>query len=120
KGRTLGIVGYGSIGSAAAERARSFGMNIVAMQRRSCSPSALRYLMASSDYILVATPLTAETRGLIGEAEIAAAKSTAVVINIGRGPVVDEGVLIRALESGRIRGAALDVYDVEPLPTDHP
>ena len=132
KGRTLGIVGYGAIGSAVAERARPFGMKIVAFRRRaelfhadslvdhSYGPGELNALMAVSDYVLVVTPLTAETRGLIGEAEIAAMKPDAVLMNIGRGPVVDEAALIRALQAGAIRGAALDVFDIEPLPAGHP
>jgi phosphoglycerate dehydrogenase-like enzyme len=83
-------------------------------------PDQLKDLAAASDYLLVCTPLTEQTRGLIGEAEIAVMKSTAVLINVGRGPVVDEGALTRALESGAIRGAALDVFDQEPLPAEHP
>ncbi len=130
--RTLGIVGYGAIGSAAASRARVFGMKIAALRRRQelfesdslvdCQygPEDLHNLMAISDYILVATPLTAGTRSLISEAAIASMKPTAVIINVGRGPVIDEAALVRALESGRIRGAALDVFDAEPLPSDHP
>jgi phosphoglycerate dehydrogenase-like enzyme len=132
QGRTLGIVGYGAIGSATAARARPFGMKITALRRRpalfqsdplvdqSYGAGQLKELMAASDYVLVAAPLTSETRGLIGEAEIAAMNSTAVLINIGRGPVIDETALIRALESGRIRGAALDVFNTEPLPAGHP
>jgi phosphoglycerate dehydrogenase-like enzyme len=132
EGRTLGIVGYGAIGNAVAKRARPFGMRIVAFRRRpelfepdslvdrSYGPGELEPLMAASDYVLVATPLTAETRGLIGNAEIAAMKQNAVLINIGRGPVVDEAALVRALQSGAIRGAALDVFDTEPLPAGHP
>ena len=131
-GKTLGIVGYGSIGNAAAERARPFGMRIAALRRRpglfgqdplvdqSFGPRELKELMAASDYILVATPLTPETRGMIGEAELAVMKPTAVIINIGRGPAIDEAALIRVLQSGRIRGAALDVFNTEPLPADHP
>jgi phosphoglycerate dehydrogenase-like enzyme len=131
-GRTLGVVGYGAIGSAAASRSRTFGMKIAALRRRSdlfegdttvdrsYSHSQLKEMMAASDYVLVTTPLTAATRGLIGEAEFEAMKSTAVIVNIGRGPVIDEPSLIRALESGRIRGAALDVFNTEPLPSHHP
>jgi phosphoglycerate dehydrogenase-like enzyme len=131
-GRTLGIVGYGGVGSAAAARARPFGMKITALRRRSdlfendslvdrqYPPSQLKELIAASDYLLLATPLTPQTRGLIGEAEIAALKDTAVFMNVGRGPVVDEAALTRALESNRIRGAALDVFTTEPLPADHP
>ena len=132
RGRVLGIVGFGSIGAAAAARARVFGMKIAALRRRpelfesdslpdqTYGPGQLKELMAASDYILVVTPLTAETRGLIGEAEIAAMKPSAVIINIGRGPVIVEAALVRALEAGRIRGAALDVFNTEPLPSEHP
>jgi phosphoglycerate dehydrogenase-like enzyme len=131
-GRTLGIVGYGGIGSAAAERAKPFGMKIAAHRRRpqlydgdgvvdaSYGTGQLKELMGVSDYILAALPLTPETRGLIGPAEVEAMKPNAVVINVGRGPVIDEDALIRALDSGKIRGAALDVFDTEPLPTGHP
>jgi phosphoglycerate dehydrogenase-like enzyme len=131
-GRTLGIVGYGAIGSAIAERARPFGMKIAALRRRpelfqsdsvvdrSYGLPQLKELIAGSDYLLVATPLTPETRGLIGEAELGAMKPGAVLMNIGRGPVVDEPALIRALETGAIRGAALDVFNTEPLPPEHP
>lgn len=130
--RTLGIVGYGAIGSAAASRARPFGMKIAALRRRpelsqgdslvdqTYGTGQLKELMAASDYVLVVTPLTAETHGLIGEAEIGAMKPAAVIMNIGRGPVIDQAALVRALETGRIRGAALDVFNREPLPSDHP
>lgn len=131
EGKTLGIVGYGSIGSAAATRAKGFGMKIAALRRKSGAaedglvdqrygPAQLHDLIGTSDYLLLATPVTPETRGMIGAAEIAAMKPSAVLINIGRGPVVDEAALIQALESGRIRGAALDVFTVEPLPAGHP
>jgi phosphoglycerate dehydrogenase-like enzyme len=129
-GKTLGIIGYGSIGSAAASRAKGFGMKIAALRRTQgandplvdvfyARPQLLD-LIAASDYLLLATPITPETRGMIGAAEIAAMKSSAVLINVGRGPVVDEAALIEALESGKIRGAALDVFTVEPLPAGHP
>ena len=131
-GKTMGIVGYGSIGRAVAERAHSFGMKVVALRRRpelakddplldSVLPgSAMKELMAASDYVTNAMPLTPETRGLIGEAELRAMKATGVLINVGRGPTVVEGALVRALEEGWIRGAALDVFDKEPLPDGHP
>ena len=77
-------------------------------------------LIAASDYLLAVLPLTAETRGMIGAPQIAAMKPDAVFLNVGRGPVVDEPALIDALQSKRIRGAALDVFAVEPLPTGHP
>src|SRR4029077_5632175 len=72
------------------------------------------------DYVVAAAPLTPDTRGLIGEAEFAAMKPNAVVINVGRGPVIDEEAMVRALSKGRIKGAALDVFDHEPLPEGHP
>ena len=131
-GRTLGIVGFGGIGGAAARRAKAFGMRVAALRRRPelstpdglvdavYGPDRLVDLMAASDYVLAAAPLTPATRGLIGEKAMAAMKSTAVIVNVGRGPVIDEQALIQALESQRIRGAALDVFAVEPLPDGHP
>ena len=128
-GRTMGILGYGDIGRAIACRARALGMRVIAL-RRHPEPDALAHevmgperqaeLLARSDFLAVAAPLTPETRGLIGEAELAVMKAGAVLINVGRGPVVDEAALARALESGRIRGAALDVFEHEPLPAGHP
>ncbi|MCU1337723.1 MAG: 2-hydroxyacid dehydrogenase [Bryobacterales bacterium] len=132
QGKTLGIVGYGGIGSTAAELARPFEMRIVALRRRpemfqqnglvdrSFAPPQINELMATSDYVLLAAPLTEETRGMIGAPQIAAMKPTGVLINVGRGAVVDEPALVQALESGKIRGAALDVFAVEPLPAGHP
>jgi phosphoglycerate dehydrogenase-like enzyme len=132
QGKTLGIIGYGGIGGTAAELARPFGVRIVALRRRpelfekdplvdqSFAPSQINELMAASDYVLLATPLTDDTRGMIGAAQIAAMKPTSVLINVGRGAVVDEVALIKALDDGKIRGAALDVFAVEPLPAGHP
>ena len=77
-------------------------------------------MMAKADYVVAAAALTPETRGLIGEKEIAAMKPSAVIMNVGRGPVIDEAALVKALQENRIRGAALDVFDKEPLPADHP
>lgn len=131
-GTTVGIVGYGGIGSATAERARAFGMRVLALRRRSDladdDPRVDRFhardeldaLIRASDHVVLATPLTAQTRGMFGAAQIAAMKRTAVLVNVGRGAVVDEQALISALESKAIRGAALDVFGVEPLPAGHP
>jgi phosphoglycerate dehydrogenase-like enzyme len=131
-GSTLGIVGFGGIGGAAAALAKPFGMKIVALRRRPelfanhplvdafYPPSQLNEMLAASDFVLLATPITSETRGMIGRAQIAAMKPSAVLINVGRGAVVEEAALIEALEAGRIRGAALDVFEVEPLPAAHP
>ena len=131
-GRVLGIVGYGQIGREAAKRARAFGMLIRVLRRhahkaaqddlveRVYTEGELLELLASADYLLVAAPLTAETRGLIGQKAFAAMKPNAVLINLGRGPVVVEEHLVQALKKGAIRGAVLDVFDTEPLPAQHP
>jgi phosphoglycerate dehydrogenase-like enzyme len=129
-GKTVGIVGYGDIGRAVASRSRAMGMRVIALKRtprassdefaeRIAGPDGLTGLMAASDYVVVAAPLTPETRGMVGAGEIAAMKPGAVIVNIGRGPVIDEGALIGALTDRRIKGAALDVFETEPLPAGH-
>jgi phosphoglycerate dehydrogenase-like enzyme len=130
--RTLLVVGYGDIGRAVAQRARALGMKILALRRRPerSAGDALvdevgslderMAFLPRADYVVAAAPLVPESRGLLGAAEIAAMKPSAVVINIGRGPVIDEAALLRALEERRIRGAALDVFVEEPLPAGHP
>ena len=132
RGLVLGIVGYGEIGRETGRLARSMGMKVVAVRRRAelsagdrdleraYPPEQLREMLGVSDYVVVSTPLTSETRGLIGDAELRSMKSSAVIINVGRGPVIVESALIAALTERRIRGAALDVFDVEPLPEGHP
>jgi phosphoglycerate dehydrogenase-like enzyme len=131
QGKTLGVLGYGEIGRAAAVRAHALGMKIHVIRRRpqlsdedpivekSFSIADRAEMMAGVDYLLVAAPLTGETRGLVSTAELQRMKRSAVVINVGRGPVIDEAALIAALRDGTIRGAALDVFDVEPLPAGH-
>jgi phosphoglycerate dehydrogenase-like enzyme len=130
--KVIGIVGYGEIGRAVAERAKPFGCKILALRRkpgnsagdplidRAYAPTQIDEMLAECDFVVAAAPSTPETRGLIGPAQIAVLKSSAVVINIGRGPVIDEPALIAALESKKILGAALDVFTVEPLPAGHP
>ena len=132
RGQTMGIVGYGDIGRACAQRAHAMGMRVLALRRRPELSEGDPYIsgvfplerlldmMPQCDYVVAAAPLAPGTRGLIGEAAIAAMKKTAVIMNVGRGPVIDEQALIRALEAGRIRGAALDVFETEPLPAGHP
>jgi len=132
EGRTVGIVGYGDIGRAVAARLRPLGVHVVALRRRpersqgdpfvreTVPPERLLDLMARSDDVVVTAPLTPLTRGLVGREAIAAMRRTAVLVNVGRGPVVDETALVLALENGRIRGAALDVFETEPLPEGHP
>jgi phosphoglycerate dehydrogenase-like enzyme len=114
---TCGIVGYGSIGQAVGRRAEALGMHVIPFRRTSGN---LDDLLAHSDYIVVSTPLTNETRNLIAAPQFARMKPNAVIVNIGRGPVIDEASLIDALREHRIRGAALDVFTTEPLPPDHP
>lgn len=130
--QTMGIVGYGDIGKACAQRAKALGMKVLAARRRpelsKDDPNidevhgfdGIRALMPRCDYVVAAAPLTPETRGMVGAKEIAAMKPSAVVMNVGRGPVVDEAALVAALKEKRIRGAALDVFDTEPLPEGHP
>ena len=118
-GQTMGVIGFGDIGRAAARRAEALGMQVLAM-RSSSGPERKRELLTNSDYIVLSTPLTEETRGIIGTKELRAMKPGAVLINVGRGPLVDEGALIAALRERRIGGAALDVFDQEPLPAGHP
>lgn len=132
EGRWLALLGYGDIGRAVAQRALAFGLRIAALRQRPeldpqnppaeriFAPDGLRELLGLADYLVVALPLTPRTRGLIGPAELAVMKPSAVLINVGRGPVVQEDALVRALAEGRIRGAALDVFDTEPLPAGHP
>jgi phosphoglycerate dehydrogenase-like enzyme len=128
-GKVLGIVGYGDIGRAVATRAHKMGMRILAAKRhlppepdplveKYYRTTELREMLARCDYIVVAAPLTEETRHMISDAEFAAMKSTAVVINVGRGPVIDEDAMVRALSEKRIRGAGLDVVEREPLPKE--
>jgi phosphoglycerate dehydrogenase-like enzyme len=132
QGRTLGIVGYGDIGRATAALVRPLGMKVLALRRRPersredplvdevLPVERLHDVMGRSDDVLVAAPLTDETRGLVDATALATLEPTAVLVNVGRGPVVDEAALVAALEQGRIRGAALDVFETEPLPPGHP
>ena len=130
-GATLGIVGFGRIGRAMARRAAGFDMRVLAYDP-TLKPGApgvdpdlvsvvdLETLLAESDFISLHVPLTEETHHLIGPPEIGLMKPSAILINTSRGPVVDTGALLGALDTWQIRGAALDVTDPEPLPADHP
>ena len=131
-GSTLGVLGYGGIGQATARLAKAFGMRIAAMRRRPqrsegdgvadevFTPDRKMEFLSQCDYVVASMPLTAETHHFIGEPELRAMKDGAVLVNVGRGPVVDEAALMRGLKAGWIRGAALDVFESEPLPQDHP
>lgn len=129
KGRTLGIIGLGRIGSEVARRALAFGMEVVAHdpyiteERFSAlrvRRSQLNELLRASDIVTVHTPLTDETRGMIGARELKSLRKGAVVVNMARGGIVDDAALLAALQSEHLAGAVLDVYSVEPLAADHP
>ena len=116
-GTTVLIVGLGEIGREVARLAEAFGMNVLSTRR---NEGNLDDLLPRADSIVITLPLTAETRGLIDRRRIGLLKPGAIVVNIGRGPVVDEEALVDALRSGRLRGAALDVFATEPLPAESP
>ncbi|MBD1554191.1 NAD(P)-dependent oxidoreductase [Pseudomonas typographi] len=129
-GKTLGIVGMGRIGQALAQRGHfGFGMPVLYHSHRA-KPSvderfgarhcALHALLRDADFVCLTVPLTAETKGLIGAHELSLMKPSAILVNIARGPVVDEAALIDALQNGRLRGAGLDVFSQEPVATDSP
>ena len=126
-GKTIGIVGLGAVGQAVGHiAAHGFDLNVVATTR-SMRPAPERVgilsidaLVEQSDIIVLCCPLTEETRGLIGRERIARMKPNALLINVSRGPVVDDEALIEALRKGRIAGAALDVFSTQPLPSNHP
>ena len=119
EGRTMGIVGTGAIGARVAKLAAAFGMDVIAYSRTPGKVAGVRYvsleeLLAQADVVSLHVPLTDETRGMIGAEELALMKKTAVLVNTARGPVVDTKALADALNSGRIAGAAIDVFDAEP------
>jgi phosphoglycerate dehydrogenase-like enzyme len=129
KGRTLGVLGLGKIGARVAAIGNAFGMRVIAWSQNLTLEAAAAHgvqwvdkeaLLSQSDYLTVHLLLSDRTRGIIGSSELALMKSTAILINTSRGPIVDETALIEALRHEAIGGAALDVYEVEPLPADHP
>ena len=130
--KTVGVLGVGAIGARVVELAKAFGMRVIALRRSAerrttgaqagfpavdemLPPSDLTYLLQESDYVVVALPLTPESRGLIGNDQLRAMKPSAVIINIGRGAIIDEQALVKALKDGSIAGASLDVFQQEPL-----
>jgi len=128
---TLGIIGLGRIGAAVARRARGFDMKILYFSRNRRSPeeemelgveyvSKVSELLSRSDFISINVPLTSETKYMIGEAEFALMKSSAVFVNTSRGAVVDQKALYKALKSGQIFAAGIDVTETEPIPLDDP
>ncbi|MGW9024216.1 D-2-hydroxyacid dehydrogenase family protein [Streptomyces sp. NPDC055722] len=129
-GRRLGVLGLGKIGSRVAQVGLAFGMDVVAWSRNLTKEradevgaelaSSMDVLLASSDFVSVHLALGDRTRGLLGARELALLKPTAYLINTSRAAIVDQDALLAALHEGRIAGAGIDVFDVEPLPADHP
>lgn len=132
-GKTLGIIGLGSIGTEIARRMRAFGMRILAIKRSPCErfgkklgidflggSGDLDYILVESDFLVISVVLTPETKGMIGTRELDMMKRTAFLINISRGQVIDESALIETLDKHKIAGAGLDVFDVEPISSDNP
>jgi phosphoglycerate dehydrogenase-like enzyme len=130
-GATLGLIGVGSIGRRVAQMASAVGMRVIAVREHVekgspagveavLAPSALDEMLKQCDYVVLAAPLIAATHGLINADRLAMMKPEACLINVGRGPQVDEAALVEALRTRRIAGAALDVFEREPLPADSP
>ncbi|KAA1395697.1 D-2-hydroxyacid dehydrogenase family protein [Aeromicrobium ginsengisoli] len=128
-GRTLGVIGLGRLGSQVAAIGQAFGMDVVAWSQHldaeharslGVRPVAKDELLAGSDVVTIHLVSSARTHHLVGAAELAAMRPTAYLVNTSRGPIVDTAALVEALHAGRIAGAAIDVYDTEPLPADHP
>ena len=128
-GRTLGLLGLGNIGSAVAQIGKTFGMTVVAWSQnltaeRAATAGALLVtkdeLFRQADFVSIHLVLSGRTRGLVGAAELALMKPTARLVNTSRGPIVIEADLVEALRNGKIAGAAIDVFDQEPPPLDHP
>jgi phosphoglycerate dehydrogenase-like enzyme len=128
-GKTLAVVGLGSIGRNIARLARGWGMRVIGCRRtdrpapyvdRVYRSGEVHAMLADADYVAVAAPLTAHTEGMLGPAEFAAMKRGVIYVNVSRGPVAQEKALVAALESGHVAAAGLDVYATEPLPADHP
>ncbi len=126
---TLGIVGLGNLGKRVAAVAKAFGMKVIAWSPNltpdKCKEAGVDYatkedLLRNADIVTIHVQLGDRSRGLLGETDIALMKPTAYLVNTSRGPIVDEKALIAALTAGRLAGAGLDVFDVEPLPVDHP
>lgn len=129
QGSTVTVVGMGSIGTAVVERLDGFGVKTIAVrhspEKSTPTDSVVGYdqlhdALAETDYLVLACPLTDTTRGLVGSAEFATLDPNSVIVNVSRGPVVDSDALVAALRTDTIGGAALDVTDPEPLPSDHP
>jgi phosphoglycerate dehydrogenase-like enzyme len=128
-GLTLGVLGLGKLGTRTARIAQAFGMKVIAWSQNltpeKCKEVGVEYvgkddLFRQSDFVTIHVVLSQRTRGIVGAKEFGLMKPTAYLINTSRGPIVDEAAMLAALRDGKIAGAGLDVFDVEPLPFDHP
>jgi phosphoglycerate dehydrogenase-like enzyme len=129
KGRTLGVIGVGTIGSEIASRANAFGMRVIAMRRHATAavpgiervfgPEQLYPFLSQCNVLVIAAPLTPQTHSLLGDAQLAQLPKGAVVVNVGRAKILDTEALMNALDSGHLGGASLDVFPQEPLPPEH-
>lgn len=128
-GKTLGLIGYGQVGARVAKRAHAFGMKVIVfdpyidaaiLESDGCDSVGLDYLFGKSDFISIHAKLTPETRHMINDETLAKMKRTAVVINTARGSIIDEEALYRALTSGVIASAAMDVFEEDPIKQDNP
>ena len=120
EGQTVGIIGFGGVGQAVARRAEGMGMRVLSVRRRQeFGDPTIEEVLGQSDYVVMSTPLTPATYRMLSRERFAVMKPSAVFINVGRGATVDEEALVDALIHDRIRGAALDVFESEPLPPDH-
>jgi phosphoglycerate dehydrogenase-like enzyme len=129
-GKTMLLIGVGAIGERTAQAANTLGMRVWGVRRnpddgapgveRMFGPGQLHDALPEADFVVLTTPLTHETQGMIGEPELRAMKPTAILVNIGRGGTIQEGALVQALQEGWIAGAGLDVFETEPLPEDSP
>jgi phosphoglycerate dehydrogenase-like enzyme len=121
EGKTAGVIGYGGIGQAIGRRASSLGMNVLSVRRRQeFGDPSIDDVIAESDYVVLSAPLTPLTVALITRERLRKMRPNAVLINVSRGAIVDEKALVEMLQAGAIRGAALDVFETEPLPAHSP
>jgi phosphoglycerate dehydrogenase-like enzyme len=129
-GKTLGIIGAGAIGDAVARKAKAFDMTVIGLNRSGtpqpgfdstvCGEEGLTHLLSQSDFVVLLLPSTAKTRGFVTKDHLSLMKPSAFLINLARGDVIDEEALTRALQEGKLAGAALDVFEQEPLPSTSP
>jgi len=129
EGRTLGVVGLGKLGAKVSGLAKAFGMNVIAwspnLTAERCKEVGVNYatkeeLFSTADIVTIHVVLSQRSRGLVGREDLARMKPTSYLVNTARGPIVDENALLETLSERKIAGAAVDVFSVEPLPTDHP